>query len=537
MAFFDQYRAIDRKAVAATDKNDIKARLLAAIQNPQTKDPAAKIIKALLDFKVAQKNGNATNAELKLTTLHTNIQKLNALAERGVPQLTFDELQKFVRNSSALFQRALPSTFKSLLEGVLRDVQVRSRLVDTSTAALLRDNGLITADDARSAIPACSQDRPTLAEVNRWLSGWVDKNRAALQLSYSANLTKFVDVACVDFTRNRQVGDSSLFFSKAEKHVIAALKAMYGSDSRYALRTPTSSNFAPREMRRQYLREGRLQDRAARAGRGPEQENDAAKKARINATGEAMFGAEYKPARTNYEFSLANVERLWRTLVPEESGDRFVFSPEQRWNIRAGAARSSVALANGQPYLGQEEPCMPPSRIDDRSMAASLLVFFSCNQMAYRHGIAGLNNFINSSLTRWTENHILEEYEAQNVGQHLPGGLDDLFHMVVDGQGMYGGSCAPIRFYPGSAEAELFFCGKILWLPVSKRAEDVDYSVGSPMAQQANRSHSFWWVVVRTNVRFAWNFQSNFIVVTGRPELRLFNEEVLEQAEVPPLRP
>jgi hypothetical protein len=534
MAFFDQYRAIDRKAVAATDKNDIKARLLAAIQNPQTKDPAAKIIKALLDFKVAQKNGNATNAELKLTTLHTNIQKLNALAERGVPQLTFDELQKFVRNSSALFQRALPSTFKSLLEGVLRDVQVRSRLVDTSTAALLRDNGLITADDARSAIPACSQDRPTLAEVNRWLSGWVDKNRATLQLSHSATLTKFVNQTCQDIPRLKADGDRCLFFSKAEEHVIAALKAMYGSDSRYALRTPTSNNFAPSGMRGAYVRTGRLQDRAARAGRGPE--NDAAKKARINATGEAMFGEKYEPERINSQFSLPGVETLWRTLVPEESGDRFVFSPEQRWNIREGAPRSSVALANGQPYLGQEEPCMPPSRIDDRSMAASLLVFFSCNQMAYRHGIAGLNAFI-SSFTRATENHILEAYEAQNVGQHLPGGFDDLFHMVVDIQGMYGGSCAPIRFYPGSAEAELFFCGKILWLPVSKRAEGVEYNVESPMAQQANRSHSFWWVVVRTNVRFAWNFQSNFIVVTGRPELRLFNEEVLEQAQLPPLRP
>jgi hypothetical protein len=150
MAFFDSYKNINRGGITKDSKTATADALFAACQNPDCRDPAMQIVKALLDFKALQSND--ASAERSLGDLAYYVRRCNQAREEGsgVAELTESSLHELVRNRSAIFKKELPATFKALLQTLLPR-QGGGMLIDKNTARILRSNGLITEAQARNA--------------------------------------------------------------------------------------------------------------------------------------------------------------------------------------------------------------------------------------------------------------------------------------------------------------------------------------------------------------------------------------------------
>ena len=150
MAFFDSYKNINRGGITKDSKTATKDALEWACQVPACKPDAMKIVKALLDFKALQSND--ASAERSLGDLGYHVRRCNKAREEGsgVQELTERSLHELVRNRSAIFKKELPATFKELVKRLL--LQPGSEvLIDKNTARILRSNGLISEQQARTA--------------------------------------------------------------------------------------------------------------------------------------------------------------------------------------------------------------------------------------------------------------------------------------------------------------------------------------------------------------------------------------------------
>ncbi len=176
---FDQYKLMDRGATKkfadAGGKDTIKNILIAAANKQDSQIATALLIRDLLNFKVAQATDkkNTTDPERWLKILPTHIEAVNKLLPQNDVNslLTEINLRQFIANSSSIFQRQIPGTFKAVLDEVIRLPGVKSRLVDSYTAKFLKSNSVagITDNDVRNAHNVETRKRPTALEIKKFL--------------------------------------------------------------------------------------------------------------------------------------------------------------------------------------------------------------------------------------------------------------------------------------------------------------------------------------------------------------------------------
>ena len=184
---FDQYKSMDRgstkRFAAGGGKDTIKYTLIAAAKHPASQMATAMLIRDLLNFKVAQATDkkNTTDPERWLTVLPMHIAAVNNLRPKtGVDNnnikidlpddLNEFYLRAFIANSSYVFQKQIPATFKALLVEVLKIPPVKGRLVDSYTAKFLNDNDkLISEAEVRPALIVGTRKRPTALEIKTFI--------------------------------------------------------------------------------------------------------------------------------------------------------------------------------------------------------------------------------------------------------------------------------------------------------------------------------------------------------------------------------
>ena len=176
---FDDYKLMDRGATKnfadAGGKEAIKNILIAAVKNEASRIATALLIRDLLNFKVAQATDkkNTTDPERWLKILPTHIaavSKLGPTNHKGVKllnDLNEANLRLFIANSSSVFQRQIPGTFKALLDVVIILPDVKSRLVDSYTAKFLKSNGVAGITDA-DVLNVGTRKRPTAVEIKKF---------------------------------------------------------------------------------------------------------------------------------------------------------------------------------------------------------------------------------------------------------------------------------------------------------------------------------------------------------------------------------
>jgi hypothetical protein len=173
MAFFDQYKAINRNAISKDDKLTTKQDLWASLGRQETKIDAINVVKVLVDFKVEQ--SRTDNAERMLGSLVAPLASLNRkLKQIGQKEIAENKLHELVRNRSTVFKRTLPDTFKSLLREYLRDSDAKNKIVNTNTAAFLKANDLISQADVAAASPEAARSAQVLAIDLEKLLGFME---------------------------------------------------------------------------------------------------------------------------------------------------------------------------------------------------------------------------------------------------------------------------------------------------------------------------------------------------------------------------
>ncbi|MEI6470520.1 MAG: hypothetical protein WCO72_13750 [Betaproteobacteria bacterium] len=183
---FDQYKLMDRKKIGAMSdsgsKEDIKETLFVAAEYGPSQMATAMLIRGLLNFKVAQATKKkTTDPERWLANLPMLCSDVNRLKPvmyinpkdknqwlKGVDLGPY-ELQRFIANSSSVFQKQIPATFKALLVEVLRIPPVKGRLVDSYTAQFLCDNKLIDKVELGPALKLGTRKRPTTLEIKTFI--------------------------------------------------------------------------------------------------------------------------------------------------------------------------------------------------------------------------------------------------------------------------------------------------------------------------------------------------------------------------------
>jgi hypothetical protein len=200
MAFFDSYKNIDRGGITKDSKTATKDALVAACNNSKCRPHALQIVKALLDFKAHQSDDES--AERLLGNLANHIQACNQAGGVGVVELTERSLHELVRNRSALFKKDLPDTFKKLLERLKYQNDAWGLLVDTNTARILRNNGLITEAEARAARPATRVAEQILpGDLAAFFNHSLEMQGAQKRDSANWPLSNFLKISCQDLNR------------------------------------------------------------------------------------------------------------------------------------------------------------------------------------------------------------------------------------------------------------------------------------------------------------------------------------------------
>ena len=181
MAFFDQYKAINRNAISKDDKLTTKQDLWASLGRQETKTEAINVVKVLVDFKAEQ--SRTDNAERMLGSLVAPLASLNRkLKQIGQKEIAENKLHELVRNRSTVFKRTLPDTFKSLLREYLRDAEAKRIIVNTNTAAFLKANDLISQADVAAASPEAARSAQVLAIDLENLMNRLDHDSQAIAL-------------------------------------------------------------------------------------------------------------------------------------------------------------------------------------------------------------------------------------------------------------------------------------------------------------------------------------------------------------------
>ena len=206
MAFFDQYKAINRNAISKDDKLTTKQDLWASLGRQETKIDAINVVKVLVDFKVEQ--SRTDNAERMLGSLVAPLASLNRkLKQIGQKEIAENKLHELVRNRSTVFKRTLPDTFKSLLREYLRDAEAKRIIVNTNTAAFLKANDLISQADVAAASPEAARSAQVLAIDLENLMNRLDHDSQAVARcpnTYSCSLSVALEQALRDYPRIRE---------------------------------------------------------------------------------------------------------------------------------------------------------------------------------------------------------------------------------------------------------------------------------------------------------------------------------------------
>lgn len=186
---FDQYKSMDRgltkKFAAGGGKETIRLTLLEAARNDRSKAATMLLIRDLLYIKAAQARDKG-NTEL-LGRMHASLPTRIALVNNLRPErivhsnmttteledLDTFKLQQFIANSSSVFQRQIPDTFRRLLVELLGPdfSNVKNYLVDSYTAYFLCNNKLISEGDVRNAgiVPAGERKRPNASQMKAFI--------------------------------------------------------------------------------------------------------------------------------------------------------------------------------------------------------------------------------------------------------------------------------------------------------------------------------------------------------------------------------
>ena len=185
---FDQYKSMDRGLIKKFSdgggKETIRITLREAVKEEKSREATVLLIRDLLYFKVAQARDkkNTEVPERMLASLPMRIASVNSIRSKikilpdytrlDLPHdLNESYLRAFIANSSYVFQKEIPATFKALLAEILgggRDFpNVKNLLVDSYTAKFLLDNNLINEGDVRNArnVTFGERKRPNALQV------------------------------------------------------------------------------------------------------------------------------------------------------------------------------------------------------------------------------------------------------------------------------------------------------------------------------------------------------------------------------------
>ena len=246
---FDQYKLMDRKKIGAMSdtggKEGIKDTLVTAALDGASQMATAMLIRGLLNFNVAQATKkNTTDPERWLANLPMLCSDVNRLKPVRyinpkdtknflmTVDLSTYSLQQFIANSSSVFQKQIPATFKALLVEVLRIQPVKGRLVDSYTAQFLYDNNLIEKVDLGPALKLGTRKRPTALEIKTFIEQFshlppeyvpsingrkVDHFRLDRFQWATASLLKIFSQCLVDWNRYWDTDPTSLYGFKTSK--------------------------------------------------------------------------------------------------------------------------------------------------------------------------------------------------------------------------------------------------------------------------------------------------------------------------------